>query len=772
MNVYKNLEFDVVLEQISQFATSEVVANRIADIEPVADLRTAQKLLVQTGDAISVLAMRRPNLSFDDIEPIIVRAKVGAVLQPIDFIKIKNAIASLRSLKSCVENSDAESLKDITAWVNTNDGLEREINNTIENETELKDRASEKLYTLRRAIMRTNAKLKERLDGLTRQSDISKYLQDNIVTLRGGRYVVPVRSECRSNVKGLIHDVSGTGATVFVEPFAIVEANNELITLKTEEQYEIERILSELSKTVVSEATSLLQTRDVLIQCGVIFAKADFCRSIDAYAPDINTDGNIVLMAARHPLIPRDCVVPVDITLDDKRILCISGPNTGGKTVALKTVGLFALMAASGIFLPAKENSKMCIFDHIYCDIGDSQSIEQSLSTFSAHMTNISDITKKMDDRSLVLLDEVGDGTDPDEGAALAVAILKRILASGATAVVTTHFNSVKEFALGCNGIANACMQFDNVNFKPTYKLLQGVSGSSYALEIAEKLGLDDNIIADARSALSAEKISFDNVMREAENLRNQAMIYEEKCKKLSHSAEADKNEAHRLKLEYEKKLAEVKENARAAVRAQAEEYAEQAQGYIDEIKELIKNANESSLFEARKIAKKIKDGAPTEERIPATSAVPPDPSDLKSGTRVFVSGLNKEGVTVSRPRGNKVTVAIGSVKTDIPLSSLTVMEEHKPVGTDKRYGEKSVREPENREIMLLGKTVDEAVEILDRIIADIAPHSIVRIVHGKGTGALGKGIQQYLKKHGKVKSYRYGGYGEGDAGVTIAEIK
>ncbi|MCM1367352.1 MAG: endonuclease MutS2 [Roseburia sp.] len=770
-SIYKNLEFDLILQRIAELCYSETVANKVLETEPKTDVRAASKLLTQTCDALHILASYRPITAFDDIETLVNKARVGATLQPDELLKINKSLSAVRKLKTCIDNADGcDSLKDITAYARTCDELESEIVGAVENDSDLKDRASEKLYSIRRAILRSAAKLKERLDAFTRQSEVSKYLQDNIVTLRGGRYVVPVRSECRSNVKGLVHDVSSTGATVFIEPFAVVEANNELKTLKTEEQNEIERILAQLTALVAENADELTQNQDVLIECGVIFAKAEYAQKTDAYRPILNDVGKIVLRDARHPLIERDKVVPVDIALDDKRVLLISGPNTGGKTVALKTVGLFAIMAASGILLPTNDGSEMCIFSDIFCDIGDSQSIAQSLSTFSAHVKHLSEICTDINARSLVLLDEVGDGTDPDEGAALAIAVIKKILRTSAVAVVTTHFNAVKEFALGCDGIANGCMQFDSDNFKPTYKLLQGVSGSSYALEIAEKLGLDAQIISDARAALSAEKVAFDKIMREAEDLRNAALREKTECAQIKAQADADAKKARELKVRYESLIGDVEANARIAIKRRADEYSAQADELIEQIKELLKEADDSALFNARKAAKKLEYDGLTADVKPSVSDTPADVSKLKDGTHVFVSGFGKDGTVVGVPRGGKVTVAIGSIKTELPVSSLTVIE-------DVRIPKKSVsarfdREPENREVMLLGKTVDEAVEILDRIISDLAPHSTLRIVHGKGSGALGKGVQSYLKRHARIKTFRYGRYGEGDTGVTIAEIK
>ncbi|MCH5351173.1 MAG: endonuclease MutS2 [Clostridiales bacterium] len=769
MSSIHSLEFDTVCGIIGELCASPVCAELVRNTTPTDDIVKAKKILEKTGDALYILTSRRPDLAFDDVLPILSKAKVGAVLLPAELLSIKRGILCLKSLKTAVEESEGcDSLKDVTAWVRVCDDLEREISDTVQNETDLKDSASEKLYNIRRAITRANAKLKERLDSLTRKSEISKFLQDNIVTIRDGRYVVPVKSECRSEVKGLVHDISSTGATVFVEPFAIVEANNELKTLKTEEAIEVERILSELSKSVARNAHELSEGQRVLSECGVIFAKAEYAKKINAFCPKLNNDGKISLKAARHPLIDPNAVVPVDIEFDS-RILLVSGPNTGGKTVVLKTVGLFALMAASGIFLPTAENSEIAVFNDIFCDIGDAQSIAQSLSTFSSHIKNIAAITEKMNETSLVLLDEVGDGTDPDDGAALAVAILKRIIKAKSTAVVTTHFNAVKEFALSSEHISNASMQFDNTFLAPTYKLIRGVAGSSYALEIAERLGLDKEIISDAKKSQSAERIAFDNMMKETERLMAEARREKAEYAALLQTVQDDLAQIQKIKTEYEKKLSDIKEKSRELVRKRADEYAEKAEELIDEIKQKLRDANDAALFEARKAAKKLSD-IPADEVKPKTTDKALSPDELKANARVYISGLEKEGLVVAEPRGGKVTVAIGSLKTEVPISSLTLVESKKEKSA--HVPQRETPESKNIELMMLGYTVDDATEELDRVLSDIPPRSTIRVVHGKGTGALGKGIQNYLRRHPRVKSFRYGRYGEGDTGVTIVEIK
>lgn len=771
-NDLNKLEFDIVLKHVSELADSDVVASEILNITPTNDIKLANKLLTQTSDALYLLASHKPSFGFDDISKILAKARVGAILHPSELLSVRQSIISLQSIKACLANTDGcDSLKDIVDVIHSCDELANSIDNVVESDSDLKDTASEKLYHIRQAIMRANSKLKERLDALSRQSDISKYLQDNIVTIRDGRYVVPVRAEYRSSVKGLIHDVSSTGATVFIEPFAVVEANNELKTLKTEENIEIEKILIEMSSLVLHNADRLMEGQRVLTECGIIFAKAEYAKRHDAYMPILNDCGKIKLKNARHPLISSDTIVPVNIELTDKRVLLISGPNTGGKTVALKTVGLFSLMASSGMFLPANDGSEISVFDNIYCDIGDAQSISQSLSTFSAHAKNLARITTSMTERSLALLDEVGDGTDPDEGAALAIAIIKRIINENTVAVITTHFNAVKEFALESDKIENACMQFDNVSLKPTYRLILGASGSSYALEIAEKCGLSSEIIADARSALSTEKIAFDKVLREAESMKNKATEELFNIEKLKEKMQEDEKVIDKIKKEYEFKLSEIKEKSRIMIKRAAAEYSDMAEEIIEQMKENLKQSNEAALFDARRAAAKLSKNIPSEHKKPKKSNKPPKLNELNNGVKVFVFGLDKEGIIVGKPRKDSVTVAIGQMKMDVAISSLSIVQEDKKSSKQDTYVAEN-REPVNTELMLLGSTVSEAIESIDRLISDLPPHSIIRIVHGKGTGILGKGIQAHLKKCQRIKNFRYGGYGEGDLGVTIAEIK
>lgn len=773
-SVLRNIEFDAVCTQVTKFVQSEIVADNIRQFKPTSDLVLINKALNQTKDAFEYLVKHKPVLAFDNIEPIIDKAKVGATLTPSELLKVGNSINVLENLKKGLAAADGfETLKDIVLCAIVCDELNAAINQTIDNETSLKDTASDKLYKIRKALLRANSSLRDKLNGYTRQSDVSKYLQDNIVTVRDGRYVLPVKAEYRSHIGGLVHDVSASGATLFIEPFAVVEANNEIKTLKTEEIIEIERILHDLSGKVSVNSERLIMGQDILIECGIIFAKAEYAKSIDAYMPKVNDSGKINIIAARHPLIDSNKIVPVDISLLDKRVMVISGPNTGGKTVALKTVGLFSVMAACGMFVPAAEGSELSVFDELYCDIGDSQSISQSLSTFSAHINNIAKITGVMNSRSLVLLDEVGDGTDPESGAALAIGIIKRIIDVGATAIVTTHFDSVKEFALADNNIINACMQFDHTSLKPTYKLIQGIAGSSYALEIAENLGLDNRIITDAKAALSSEKRTLDEIMKGLEALRYDA----EKSKELYDALVIDATEklrkADELKSEYEAKLSEITANSKRLIRQKVDEYDEYAEEIIENVKAELKSLDMTAVLNAKKLAKQLSRDL-NDEQIISHASVPADEKSLSQGTEVFVSGLDKKGVVVNKPKNGKVIVAIGAIKTELPIDSISVIAEkhsRNDVKIMPNYKKNSM-EPENKEVMMLSLNVDEAVSILERILDDIPPHSILRIVHGKGTGALGRGIQQFLKRQPRVKSYRYGRYGEGDTGVTIVEIK
>lgn len=780
--ILKVLEFDEILSRLSQYAVSEKSKSDILHIIPSFDYEQVSKSLSLTAEAYTVKHkyLINPIAEFDDITEIADKAKAGAVLRPGELLKVASVLRCARIIKSEISplGDDVSELKALIAPIVADKNLETQIGDTIAGENELKDDASERLRELRRKIHGANAKLKEKLSGYTRNSNISKYLQDNIVTVRMGRFVLPVKSECRSMVQGLIHDQSSSGSTVFIEPFAVVELNNELKYLQMEEQREIERILSALSEYVANSYDLLIFALEKCTQLDIIFAKSDYSVSYNGTMPILNKKGFIELNQARHPLIESDKVVPVSVQAGRAyNMLVVTGPNTGGKTVCLKTVGLSCLMAYCGLMIPCEKNSEIAVYDNIFCDLGDEQSIEQSLSTFSAHIVNIVNITDEITPQSLVLLDELGSGTDPIEGAALSVGIVKYLELIGCKGIITTHFNELKEYALVSDKLENACMEFDEKTLKPTYKLMVGIPGVSNALKIAGTLGLNDYILNKARESISQENVKFETVLRQAQTTKAQVEHEKEEL-----ASEWVKLNNERAELDAKRKIIEEKQdailnNAKAETTRIVSNMVQKANEIIEQLKETVKAENEDALRKARILKNKLEDiKQESEERIkPVYASFVP--TKAKIGQKVIIKSLDSEGTLISlADKKGLYKVMVGNLQTSVKVDDLG-----QPIAdnTQKRKEEsRSVKrtsippEPSNSEIKLLGMTVSEAIESLEPVILSLNSGSVLRIVHGKGTGALGKGVQAYLKTCSKIASYRYGRYGEGDTGVTIAEIK
>lgn len=780
MNDYNKLEYDKILKLVSEFALSDIARERIINSQPVFDAASVSQLLAQTKDAFAAkftLALN-PMTNYDNIEPLITKAKAGAALTPYELNKVRRLILATRTLKKAIDSVELPTLKSLTDNIVVQQQLADSIDKAVLSDDELRDSASEKLYSLRKKIMRTNIALKEKLDSYTRQSGISKYLQDNIVTIRAGRYVLPVKNECRQMVKGLIHDMSASGSTAFIEPFTIVEMNNDLRALNGEEHAEVERILHELSLDVADHARYLNTAVEILIECDIIFARAEYSESIRGIVPEMNTKGRINLINARHPLINKDKVVPINIALGNpESILLISGPNTGGKTVALKSVGLFSLMAYSGIFVPCDAGSELAVFDNIFCDVGDEQSINESLSTFSAHIGNLVAITNSATSKSLVLLDEVGGGTDPSEGAALAVGIIKFFESKKCACIVTTHYSELKEYGVLSNTIQNCCMQFNAETLKPTYRLIAGMPGTSNALKIARGLGLDERIISDAYSSIDETKARFEDVLQHVEEIKNKAVNEYYDLQLKSAQMNSEREQIKKLKAELEERLETLNSGVRKEIRKQAMDYSLQADEIIDELKEKLKQADEAALFEALKERKKLNSLSSKYKETTPDDLPTLDINKIVKGQKVFVKSLSNSGEVIGI-KSDKARIKIGGMEVEVPLVDLAAP--HADIEKNKINVKvaKKIKEPDednkavSREVMMLGKTVDEAIVELEPIISLLPSKSVLRIVHGKGTGALGRGIQQYLKSNRLVKKFRFGGYGEGDSGVTIVEIK
>lgn len=781
----KVLEFNEIRERLSAFAVSQRTKSEILKIVPCCDIEQVKRNLQLTEEAYTVKYkyLVSPVSEFEDIEEILDKARAGAVLRPGELLKTANVLRCARIAKNDILplNNDVAALKELVAPIMLDKNLEKSISDSVAGENELKDDASEKLRDLRRKIHSTNSKLKEKLSGYTRNNNISKYLQDNIVTVRMGRFVLPVKSECRSMVQGLIHDQSSSGSTVFIEPFPIVELNNELKYLQMEEQREIERILSVLSEYVANSYDLLAFSLDKCTELDMIFAKSAYSVSFNGTLPIVNDKGIISLKNARHPLIDKNKVIPVSVDVGkDYRMLIITGSNTGGKTVCLKTVGLCCLMAYCGLMIPCDKESSVSVYDNIFCDLGDEQSIEQSLSTFSAHIVNIVQITDCITPKSLVLLDELGAGTDPTEGAALSVGIIKYLELVGCKGIVTTHFNELKEYALISDKLMNACMQFDEETLSPTYKLTVGIPGVSNALKIAGKYGLNDYILDKAKESISEEQLRFDNVLRQAQNTKAQVEQEKAELDAVRRQLDAERANIESSRKKIEEKQEKIFNNAKAETGRIINNMLSQANDLIEELKEKIKKGDEEALRQAREIRSKLEDiKQNSEERIKPNyaefSAV-----NAKEGQKVIVKSLDAEGVLLSlADKKGYYKVRVGNLQTAVKSDDLA-----QPIIKAENISNKRNKtpihnpniettvQPENIEIKLLGMTVSEAIEAIEPVILSAKSGSILRIVHGKGTGALGKGIQAYLKTRPGIVAYRYGRYGEGDMGVTIAEIK
>lgn len=788
----KVLEYDKILRKVAAHAVCEKSKEIILSSKPCFDYAEAD-LLQQTTEQAILLRDKyivTPVYVLDDILPILEKADVGAMLQPADFLKIARVIKCAYSAKNSIMpcGDDVETIKSYVSFLTPNTSLGRRIDDAIAGEDEIRDSASDLLRTIRRKIVALDNKLKDKLNSYARSSENNKYLQDNIITVREGRFVLPVKSEHKGSIPGLIHDRSASGSTLYVEPFPIVELNNELKTLRLSERDEIERILKSLSSEVAAEKISLATSYEQLIKLDVIYAKVKFSHEYNCVRPRLNTNGEVHLKSCRHPLIDKDSVVPTDIALGkDYNILVVTGPNTGGKTVSLKTVGLFCLMSYSGLRIPCEADASISMFDNIFCDIGDEQSIAQSLSTFSSHITNIARITDEITPKSLVLFDELGAGTDPIEGAALAVGILKYLELVNCRAIITTHYSELKEYALTNNKLMNACMQFDENTLRPTYRLIIGLPGTSNALKIAKSLGVNDYILKNAQASLKDEKIQFENILLNAENVKNKAMEELEKALTLKEDLLEKHRKADIELAELNRKIDRINNNAKLETQKIVRKAVDQSEELIEALKEKVKIADEAALLEAKKLQNKLLDMQyANEHETVIPNSIPLDISEIKLGMDVMIRSLNTRGkITALRDKKGLFGVSSGSMTLKIPIGDLCRASESQFKSTPKKSSRKTTTSNCNqddrktdapiKEVYLLGKTVSEAIEILEPYIVSGStelPRPILRVVHGKGTGALGKGIQQYFKRNPLIDELRYGGYGEGGSGVTIITLR
>lgn len=823
------LEYPKIREMLVACAGSFPGRQKCQALLPSQDLQEVQRMQTETADALRRI-YEKGSVSFSGVKDMradIARLQIGGSLSITELLDIAKLLETAARVKSwedkpsekkpepaVVEDGAAhwtknrqmaaeeagagagrresgeeadqpekDSLTELFCDLEPVPSLVREIRRCILSEDEIADDASVNLRRIRRQISlseeRIHSQLQQMVNGPARA-----FLQDAVITQRDGRYCLPVRSEYRSQVPGMIHDQSASGQTIFVEPMAVVKLNNDIRTLEAEEKKEIEKILQELSEKAAEQSDALISDIQILSELDFIFARAVLAKKMNATQPDFNEQGIVDIRRARHPLIDRRRVVPVDIRLgEDFDQLVISGPNTGGKTVSLKTIGLLEIMGLSGLHIPAKEHSRLSMFTEIYADIGDEQSIEQSLSTFSSHMTNIVSFWEAADEKSLVLFDELGAGTDPEEGAALAISILAHLHSRGIRTVATTHYSEVKIYALSTDGVENACCEFDVATLRPTYRLLIGVPGKSNAFAISKRLGLPDEIIEDAKGRIADEQESFESVISDLESRR----VSMEKAESAMTKDQAEIRRLRRSLEEQEKKLAESKDKILEKARQQAADLLRDTKQYADEtiraFNKMSGNAISARDMERRRTALRGKMNEMESSRKKEKEKTPHkavDARKLQVGDSVKVLSLNLKGIVRSLPdKSGNIDVQMGILHSVVNVKDIELLDEvsikgpsYEHTATGKVRISKSVSV--SPEINLLGMTVDEAVSVLDKYLDDaaIAHLDEVRVVHGKGTGALRAGVQNFLRKNKHVQSYRLGEYGEGDAGVTIVKLK
>ena len=786
------LEFDKIVNRIIELSASELGKELARQLTPQTEYNVILGLLNETSDAAGFIVRRGspPMGGIHDIRGSLKRADMGSMLSPAELLRVADTLRASRNLKnysgstdSRVENDD-NVVRGLIDALETNKRIEDRINNAILSEEEISDSASPALSTIRRQMKDQQNSIKDKLSDMIRSSKYQKFMQESLVTMRGDRYVVPVKQEYRSEVPGLVHDSSSSGATLFIEPMAVVEANNSIKQLKIKEQIEIERILLELSADVGGIANELKANMSIMAKLDFIFAKAKLSLDYNSVCPKLNNDRKILIKKGRHPLLDKKTVVPINFNIGDSfNTVVITGPNTGGKTVTLKTVGLFTLMVQAGLHIPAAEGTEMSVFEQVFADIGDEQSIEQSLSTFSSHMTNIVKILANADNRSLVMFDELGAGTDPTEGAALAMSILEKLHGIGTQTVATTHYSELKVYALTTEGVENACCEFDVETLRPTYNLLIGVPGKSNAFAISKRLGLQDDILERAKEFLSQEEIQFEDILLSIE--KNRSETEKERMKAESYRREIEglkkelEEQRHKIGDQKEKLLREAKEAARRLLldtKQEVEGLLKEMKNAAEEQEMLLKNkAAEEVKIRLRTSINKIEESM-TESILPRQGNLKP-PENLKPGDSVNIVNLNRKGTVVTPPdKDGEAVIQAGIMKVNVHVTNLKLINEQpteiRKVGVGKIGVSKSMNI--SNQVDIRGTNVDEAVEVLDKFLDDagIAGLPEVMIIHGKGTGALRSGVHQFLKSNGHVKSFRLGKYGEGEAGVTVVEIK
>ena len=781
--ILNKLEYNEIIDVLEKHCKTYLGKNMCDSLKPSFSFELVDVLLNETKEADTLLHQKGspPFYETDELEKYIKILKSNQTLSIKGLLNIGMLLRIARELKEYFYDNNTSSFINLEKYFTllySNPSIEKSIFDKIIDESTIADNASKKLSSLRRNRKNFEQEVKDKLNSYIHSSTYAKYIMEPIVTIRNNRYVIPVKEEYRSYIKGFVHDTSSSGSTLYIEPTSIFDLNNKINHIKIEEDLEIEKILHQLSASLYAYTTELDNDLNLVANIDLIFAKAHFGIEINGITPILNNEKFVDLHKARHPLIDKDKVVPINIGLGKDYVsLLITGPNTGGKTVALKTLGLLLLMAYSGIPIPCSEGSNICVFTYIFADIGDEQSIQESLSTFSAHMKNIVEITKKANDNSLVLLDELGSGTDPVEGAALAISILSYLKSINALVCCTTHYQELKEFALVTDGFENASFEFDIENLKPTYKLLVGIPGKSNAFAISKKLGLDEQILNVANAHLKEDKVSIEELLKN---------IYDNKLKVEKQVEETEKNlrqvEALRKSLEKKQddvleKRAKMLEDAKLEARDILLSAKEEATEIIHELSASVDLKQANNL--RNKLNDKIRNINSVHYSGQDNSFEAINKNDIKDGLNVYISSLGTNGIILGNTvnKSNEVQVQVGSMKMNVKLSDLRKLSSNitasKSTGkvTTEKSSKTKVISPE---INVIGQNVDEAIYVIDKYLDNCASANIspVRIVHGKGTGKLREGIHSFLKKHPHVKSFRIGTFGEGEMGVTVVEIK
>ncbi|MBR6873497.1 MAG: endonuclease MutS2 [Ruminococcus sp.] len=789
---YEKLELHKILELLAEKCSNEASRRLALETEPLKDIEAVRNEISKTSCALE-LSIKLGNpvfYSFKDISASVKRAESGAALSLAELIEVKRMLQQIGMLVSWYSDVlDKENPLDIYfEMLFPNKYLANRLEAAIIDKDTLADDASPTLNSIRRKIRNAEVRIRDTLDKMIRSSSTQKYLQDSIVTMRDGRFVLPVKTEHKGQINGLVHDTSATGSTLFIEPMSVVEANNDIRILKGEEQDEIHRIIMELSDETARFAEQLMSGFKASVQLNLYFAKAELGSVMHACEPELNDDNQIFLHKARHPLIDKKKVVPIDFAIGgDYDTLIITGPNTGGKTVVLKTVGLLTLMVMCGLLIPVSDGSKVCVYKNILVDIGDQQSIEQSLSTFSAHMNNVIEILGTADYSSLVLLDELGSGTDPIEGAALAVSIIERLREQGASIVTTTHYQELKMFALDTAGVENASCEFDVETMQPTFRLIIGAPGKSNAFAVSRRLGVPEDIIKHAKSLVSDENRKFERIIDSLEKIRTQLEAEKE-------SAEKDKREAESIRKELEaerEKFYNEKEDELERARNKASDIVnrvqKQSQALVEELEKLRKEKDAADFSDRALQARRDQRSTMNKlylEANPVSDSRNDDyvlPRPLKKGDKVKIPDSGRTGILVSEPDSKGMCfVQIGMMKTKLDSSKLRLVENEKPQQKKKGSGvstkgvESRMTRKVQSELDIRGYTADEGIYEVDNFLdaAVMSGITLVTIIHGKGTGVLKNAIRDHLKRHPQVKSSRRGLYGEGEDGVTVVELK